>query len=113
MSRYKTPSLSRATSQPDGEELDERGYKAQQRKLAISKAIFGSKLSRWFFGILAFITLTFLLVFFWHLLAPTCCRWLPAEEVENLKSLAISIMVGLLMSGITSYFFANYDVDSK
>ena len=110
MSRYKAPNLPLAASQSEGEELDEKAYKREQRRLALSKAIFGNRISFLFFGTLAAITLAFLVIFFLHLLAPESWRWLPAEEVESLKTLAISIMVGLLMSSITSYFFTNYDI---
>ena len=109
MGRYKIPNLSRSTAQTEELEPDEKAYNEQTRKLALSKAKFGNWVRSAFLGGLAVITLVFLFVFFWHLLAPVDMRWLPIEEVESLKSLAISIMVGLIMSSVTFYFFTNQD----
>lgn len=44
-------------------------------------------------------------VYMWHLVAPANWRWLCEPDIMKLKDLAITIIVGLVMSITTSYFF--------
>jgi ABC-type dipeptide/oligopeptide/nickel transport system permease subunit len=46
-----------------------------------------------------------LVVFGVHILGPKSWYWLGAEELGRAKDLALSIIVGLGVSGISSYFF--------
>ena len=52
-----------------------------------------------------FFTLAYIFVLMWHLLMPNAWRWLTMEEYLRMKDLGVSIIVGLSMSGITSYYF--------
>ena len=58
-----------------------------------------------FLGIASFCTASVVLVFLFHLVAPESWRWLGADEVSRIRELAVAIIVGLVMSWTTSYFF--------
>lgn len=45
------------------------------------------------------------LCYLWHLVAPEHLRWLSPENISALKDLALSIIVGLSMTMLTTYFF--------
>lgn len=49
-------------------------------------------------------TLAVVTVYMWHLVAPTYWRWLADIEISKLKDLALTIIVGLIMSATTTYF---------
>ena len=53
----------------------------------------------------AFGSFSVVLVYMWHLIGPSSCRWLCENELTKLKELALTIIVGLLMSVTTTYFF--------
>jgi len=79
-------------------------------KKELAKMSFHEK--RWFYGVrvgsLIFVcAATFVVVSIYvaHLVLPTGCRWLDAQDMSSLKDLSISITVGLLMSATTTYFF--------
>ena len=58
-------------------------------------------------GVMLFVSLTALAVVFtfvFHLTAPQDYRWLTNEETEYIKTLSVTIIVGLVMSGITLLF---------
>jgi len=55
----------------------------------------------------ASVTAIVLAVFFWHLLAPPSWRWLAIDEFDRISNFALSIVVGLLVSAMTTYFFSN------
>lgn len=44
-------------------------------------------------------------VYMWHLIGPNSYRWLCDSDLTKLKELALTIIVGLLMSVTTTYFF--------
>lgn len=44
-------------------------------------------------------------IYMWHLTAPQTWRWLCDADISKLKDLAITIIVGLIMSATTTYFF--------
>jgi hypothetical protein len=56
-------------------------------------------------GTTAVFTVVIVLVFLWNLIAPTSLRWLSIDDWERIKELSIAIIVGLLMSISTTYFF--------
>lgn len=67
---------------------------------------------RWFFWVRVIFllvaslgTLSVVLVYLWHLAGPLSARWLPDADIIKLKDLAITIIVGLVMSVTTTYFF--------
>ena len=47
-----------------------------------------------------------MIVFFWNLLAPEKLRWLSSSEMDRISNLAVSIIVGLLISAMATYFFS-------
>jgi hypothetical protein len=55
------------------------------------------------FGVIAF---TFVVgIFLWHILATARWRWLSPSDLDRIVNLAVSIIVGLLISAMTTYFF--------
>ena len=67
---------------------------------------------QWFFwvrvGFLvfsSFLTVAVVTIFLWHLVAPSPARWLPEADLAKIKDVALAIIVGLVMSGATTYFF--------
>lgn len=66
----------------------------------------------WFFWVRMFFLLgssvaSFAIIFtlFWNILAPAENRWLFDEDIKRVKDLAITIIVGLIMSFSTTYLF--------
>ena len=55
-------------------------------------------------GVLCFTAVVF--VFLWNLLASANHRWLSPGEMDRISNFAISIIVGLLISAMTTYFFS-------
>lgn len=53
----------------------------------------------------AFLSLAVVAVYMWHVIGPESLRWLCESDLTRLKDLAITIIVGLLMSTTTTYFF--------
>ncbi len=51
------------------------------------------------------ITTIVLIVYFWHLCAPECVRWLDNTDLIKIKDLATTIIVGLILSISTTFFF--------
>ena len=67
--------------------------------------------ARWLYNIRIFFLLfgatvssAVVAVFLWHLLVPL--RWLSPAELDKISNFALSIIVGLLISGMTTYFFS-------
>ena len=58
-----------------------------------------------FLGLASFCTALVIVIFLWHMVAVERWRWLSADEVSRIKELAVTIVVGLVMSGATTYFF--------
>lgn len=36
--------------------------------------------------------------YLWHILAPSCWRWLPTSELQSIKDLAVTIITGVTVS---------------
>lgn len=53
------------------------------------------------FGVLCTV---FVIVWLWHVVMPASWRWLVAEEITNIQSIAISILTGAIASLVISYF---------
>ncbi|MDR3280137.1 MAG: hypothetical protein LBT23_06470 [Synergistaceae bacterium] len=67
---------------------------------------------RWFYYVRVFFLLmssicsaAIAIVFLFHITAPERFRWLNSNELERIRELALTIIVGLVMSGSTTYFF--------
>ena len=65
-----------------------------------------SYVRRYFVGLGVVIFTMVVTVFFWNLLAPEKCRWLSQIEMDRISNLAVSIIVGLLISAMATYFFS-------
>lgn len=50
-------------------------------------------------------SVTTITIVLWHLLTPTSWRWLSTTDLDRLSNFALSIVAGLLISGMTTYFF--------
>ena len=46
-----------------------------------------------------------ILIYFWHATAPGGWRWLPAEDLKDLRSTAVSILSGVISSIAVGYFY--------
>jgi len=53
----------------------------------------------------AVMTVAIIAIFLFHLIAPGAWRWLTPDDINTIKGLAITLVVGLVMSGVTAYFF--------
>lgn len=53
----------------------------------------------------AILTLLTVFTFVYHLIAPSGWHWLGSQELTRLKDIAGNIIVGLLMSSATAYYF--------
>ncbi len=80
--------------------------------LADQKAAIQANEEKWlywvrlFFLILAvLITSSVVLIYLWHLCAPECLRWLKVADLTKIKDLATTIIVGLVLSISTTFFF--------
>jgi hypothetical protein len=58
-----------------------------------------------FLAIASLCTAATILIYLWHLLIPAELRWLAPSDLARIEGLAVTIIVGLVMSGATAYFF--------
>jgi hypothetical protein len=83
----------------------EKPLKTRREEMSFSE-------ERWFF----YVRMSFLFfasigsavcvsVFLFNLFAPQRWRWLNESDLSKISDLAITIVVGLIMSGATTYFF--------
>lgn len=59
----------------------------------------------WAIRVIALIATTCVTVYFWHVIGPHCARWLDAEDLAELRSVALSILSGVSASLAVGYFF--------
>lgn len=97
-----TPDINDCGNPPDS---DPDEYSVERKKMSFKE-------ERWFYFVrVGFLVVSSVLTFFvvviymWHLLGPSSYRWLCSDDLVKLKDLAITIIVGLLMSTTTTYFF--------
>lgn len=55
--------------------------------------------------VVSIVLILIFLVYIYHLIMPIQARWLLSEEVEKIRSIAISIIVGIMSGLISTYFF--------
>ena len=60
--------------------------------------------SKWLVRIVSVVFATIFIVYFMHLVLPAHRRWLEPEELEQIKSLALSIAVGVTANFASGYF---------
>lgn len=82
---------------------DKKGYKTIE-ELELGETNLKYSLRRYVAGGLTFCAGIILLVFIWHLIMPSCLRWLPPEELTSLKNLALTMFGALAMSIATLFF---------
>jgi hypothetical protein len=58
-----------------------------------------------FLALASFCSAATIVAYLWHLLVPAKWRWLASNDLARIEGLAITIIVGLVMSGATTYFF--------
>jgi hypothetical protein len=58
-----------------------------------------------FLLIASFCTASLIIVYLWHLVVSVRWRWLTPNDMARIEGLAVTIIVGLIMSGATTYFF--------
>lgn len=81
-------------------------------ELAVKREFMTFREEVWFYWVrviilvaAAFGTIGVVGVYMWHIVGPASCRWLCDTDLTKLKDLAITVVVGMLMSVATTYFF--------
>lgn len=92
-----------ATQGKSNENVDE--YEPKRRQLNFKEENWFYRVRVAFLIIVSSFTLGIIFCYLWHLVAPKEWRWLEDIKESGLKDLALSIIVGLSMSLITTYFF--------
>lgn len=82
---------------------DKKGYKTIE-ELELGETNLKYSLRRWVAGALTACAAVILFVFLWHIVMPQCLRWLPADEITALKSLALTLFGALAMSIATLFY---------
>lgn len=52
----------------------------------------------------AVIALAVLAIYWWHILGPECCRWLPSYDLERIERMGATIIVGIVGTLSVSFF---------
>ena len=102
--RIAPPTLEPSAS-PEMEQDVEGELKSARAKLAFGEECWLYWIRVGLIVFMAVMTVALIAIFLWHLAMPGELRWLSAAEIENIKGLAITLIVGLFMSGVTAYFF--------
>lgn len=55
--------------------------------------------------VVSIVLILIFLVYICHIIMPIKLRWLSAEDIEKIRSIAVSIIVGIMSSLISAYFF--------
>ena len=93
--------------QNESEDSDEISYKKKRRNMRFSEETW-LHYARCFFLVVSVIsTAGVVIIYSWHLVGPRQWRWLSADDLANLKGLAITIVTGLILSQTTAYAFKN------
>lgn len=101
-SKLKTPNIDSAPSAPD-DDIDE--YQCARRRMSFREEFWFYCVRTGFLLVSALLSFAVIVVYMWHLVGPPDYRWLSQDDLIKIKDLVIAIVVGLLMSSITTYFF--------
>lgn len=63
------------------------------------------KIKRMVIYVVSIVLILIFVVYICHIIMPIKLRWLSAEEIEKIRSIAVSIIVGIMSSLISAYFF--------
>lgn len=102
--QIKRPDISESNSPGTNKDVDEYSHKLRGWVYVENRLLYWIR-----FVFLIFTTILSLGVvttYMWHLVGPESCRWLQGGDISKLKDLALTIIVGLIMSFATSYFFS-------
>jgi pilus assembly protein TadC len=91
--------------QNDAEEEVDRSLEHARARMSFNEDRWLYWVRVFFILVLSIMTIGVIFIFLWHLLTPQYWRWLDPAEVEGIKGLAVTIIVGLAMSAVTSIFF--------
>lgn len=80
-------------------------YQCARDKMSFKEEVWFYCVRVAFLVISAVLTFSVVAVYMWHVVGPEKWRWLCDSDLTRLKDLAITIIVGLLMSTTTTYFF--------
>jgi hypothetical protein len=103
MPRFKTQGLVEQSGSSEDNSPIEKPLKTRRDEMSFSE-------EKWFFKVrVSFLVLasacSAISVFLFNILMPERWRWLSEGDLAKIKGLAITIIVGLIMSGATTYFF--------
>lgn len=100
--RLTPPDISDAGSASDAD-VDE--FQCARNKMSFKEEFWFYCVRVGFLLLSSFLSLAVVIVYMWHVIGPESLRWLCDSDLSRLKDLAITIIVGLLMSTTTTYFF--------
>ena len=89
----------------DGGRERDREFEHGRRKMSYQEDVCLYWVRVAFLVLGSLLTFGVIFVFISHLIMPISWRWLDDSELVKLKDIAVTIIVGLLMSAITAYFF--------
>lgn len=91
------PSLKRSVPNETEEDVDSRintNEKKWQYQLRLGLSFFA-----------VIMTVAIVGIFVFHMITPESWRWLSPEDLKNIRDLAVTIIVGLVLSVVTTNFF--------
>jgi hypothetical protein len=93
--------------QPQAEEKDfsDKPLEYKRKELFFKEELWFYYVRVFFLLLSAICSATVVVIFLFHLTMPERFRWLDGNELERIRELALTIIVGLVMSGSTTYFF--------
>ena len=104
--KIKVPSdlLPEDPSAPGGDEIDKE-LDGNRKRMAFSEERWLYRVKITFIFCFSVMGMLAVAIFLFHLVAPESWRWLTENELSKIKELTLSIIVGLIMSSSTVYFF--------
>lgn len=121
------PSTENPSSDPDTESLmlDDRKQTIQATKDAelrtLERELDAKRKKRdfseegWFYwvriiavGVVAFLSLSIIIIYWWHLIGHESYKWLNKEEVIHIERTAVAIIVGIVGTLATTYFLKKH-----
>ena len=80
-------------------------FRQEREELSFKEECWLYRTRIFFLALASFCTASVIMTFLWHLITKPEWHWLDVVEVNSIKELAVTIIVGLVMSGATTYFF--------